>query len=554
MPVPKSASIVEEEILSFFKEYDPSGAYLNGFKEYAGKMFIPSRRNLEKFSKRADELRLRAENDGQLKVIDSITAAYNLGEPHLYPETILNAFFGYMIKEGIVTGHMKQLARNAVRIMQVAASESAGVDWPVGLRMLTLIRCKGVREIVRTVREETTDKLLRQLLDSLAEATRKYASIFLVKGFRNESFEETYRVIKRQGADLGRRRTYGQSIRRLWDYPETPKEVEAKGIRFLERELPRFKRLTEKLARKYSVPARAEEVSKAIRAKRALAPAEIIPFLKLLREKTLKVINKTIVRVNPKYETKVIETPPYLAGIIPSGAAFFYDGFTNSPKEIFLATTDPTKDPSNAPGELLNLLIHEEYGHCVHASNSSHGYGAKPTVTDMLWSPLACISEGISFQREIEFQDVMDKLRTGKGLSRDEKSLVQFFEKNGGLEAWAHEYEFHTWMWRIVRFLRVIGDVRINSGKQSLAEFIAWASKKTGLSKSTAYFQLFPAHEGIGPGYASTYAIIGESIGEIQRKALKNGKSLLDFNTYACSMGFPARTIFEQRLEEYAAK
>ncbi|HZY93492.1 MAG TPA: hypothetical protein VFE98_01365 [Candidatus Bathyarchaeia archaeon] len=554
MPLPRSASLVEEEILDFFKEYDPSSAYINGFKEYAGKIFIPSRRNLEKFSKRADELRLRAENDSQLKVIDSITAAYNLGEPHLFAETILNAYFGYMIKEGILVAHMKQLTKNAVRIMQVAASENAGRDWPVGLRMLTLIRCEGVREIIKTVRNETADKQLRQLLDNLAEATRKYASIFRVKGFGKAGFDETYRVIKRQGADLGREQTYAQSIRRLWDYPETPEEVEAKGLRFLERELPRFKRLTEKLARKYSVPARVEEVSKTIRAKRALKPSQIIPFLQQLREKTVKVVNKTIVRVNPKYETKVIETPPYLAGIIPSGAAFFYDGFTNNPKEIFMATTDTTKDPSSVPGELLNLLIHEEYGHCVHASNSSHAYGAKPTVTDMLWSPLACISEGISFQREIEFQQVMDKLRTGKGLSRDEKSLIQFFEKNGGLEAWADEYEFYTWMWRIVRFLRIIGDARINSGKQSLAEFINWGNKKTGLSKSTAYFQLFPAHEGIGPGYASTYAIIGESIREIQKKAVRNGKSLLDFNTYACSLGFPARTIFEQRLEEYASK
>ncbi len=251
----------------------------------------------------------------------------------------------------------------------------------------------------------------------------------------------------------------------------------------------------------------------------------------------------------------MIETPLYLSAIFPSAGAFFYDSFTKDPKEIFMITTDPRRDPATVPGELLNTLIHEEYGHCVHASNTATAYGAKPTLTDTLFTPLAnAISEGISFNREIEFQEVMDKLKTGKGLNNDERALLQFFEKRGGLETWAEEYEFYTWMWRIVRFLRIIGDARINSGKQSLRDFIEWANKKTGLAKNTIYSQLFPAHQGNGPGYASTYAIIGESIREIQNKARRNGKNLLDFNTYACSMGFPARTIFEQRLREFAAK
>src|SRR5438445_10307017 len=104
----------------------------------------------------------------------------------------------------------------------------------------------------------------------------------------------------------------------------------------------------------------------------------------------------------------------------------------------------------------------------------------------------------------------------------------------------------------IVPLLRMIGNLRINSDKQSLKEFIELAHKRTRLAKSTVYHQLFPAHQGNGPGYASTYAIVGESIREIQNKAKRNGKNLIDFNTYACSMGFPARTIFEGRLREFA--
>lgn len=554
MPLPKPASDVEAEIFEFVKESDPATAYLQGANEYVGKLFIPSRKNLEKVAKRADELRLTVENNSQLKAIDSMAAAYALQEPQASPDGILSAYFGYLIKEGVVPSHLKPLTRNATRALQAAAQEASEKKWPTGLRLLTLIRCDGLLEIIKTIRKETTDKQLKGLLDELVGATKKYASIFRVKGFKNQGFDEVYKIIKREGADLGREKIYAQALRRLWDYPESPDEVEAKGLRFLEREFPRFKRVTERLAKKYGVAAKAEEVSKAITAKRSVKQTEILPFLGELRKRTERVVNKDNVRINPKYETKVIETPLYLSGMFPSAGAFFYDSFTNNPKEIFMITTDPRRDPSTVPGELLNGLIHEEYGHCVHASNTATAYGAKPTLTDTLFTPLSALSEGISFQREIEFQEVMDKLRTGKGLNSEEKALVQFFEKRGGLDVWADEYEFYTWMWRIVRFLRVIGDARINSGKQSLADFIEWANKKTGLAKSTVYHQLFPAHQGNGPGYASTYAIIGESIREIQNKAKRNGKNLLDFNTYACSMGFPARTIFEQRLRDFATK
>ncbi|OLD05983.1 MAG: hypothetical protein AUJ07_00045 [Crenarchaeota archaeon 13_1_40CM_3_53_5] len=555
MPVPKPASEVESEIFELYKEFDPASAYVNGLKEYVGKLLIPSKRNLEKFSRRVDELRLKAENKGQEKLLASLAAAYGLAEPQGIPESVLNAYFGYLIREGIIPSHMRPLTRNAIRAMEVAAGEYAGKDWPTGLRVLTLIRCEGLQEIIRTVKKETADKELKKSMDELSTVTKKYASIFRVNGFRNQGFDGLYRLIKKDGWPLGREKVYAQAVRRLYDYPESPGEVEAKGLRYLDRELPRFKRITEKLAKKYGVRAQAEEVSKALRAKRSLRPNEIIPFLNELRTRVLKVVNKRLVRVNPKYDAKVLETPLYLSAIFPSGGAYFYDMFTNNPKEIFIATTDPRRDPSTTPGELLNLLIHEEYGHCVHASNSAAAYGAKPTLTDMVPSYLGnAISEGMSFQRELEFHKVMEKLQEGKGLDKDEKSLVSFFGKYGGLDAVAEEYEFYTWMWRIIRFLRIVGDVRLNTGKQNLSEFIEWGYKHTGLPRNSVYSQLFPAHEGIGPGYASTYAIVGESVRELQNKALRNGKKLVDLNTYAISMGFPARTIFEERLAAFAAK
>jgi hypothetical protein len=272
-----------------------------------------------------------------------------------------------------------------------------------------------------------------------------------------------------------------------------------------------------------------------------------------VRKTVVKIVNKRVVGINPKYATKVIETPPYLTGVFPSGGAFFFDYLTPTPKQIFITTVDPKRDPHTAPSELVNLLIHEEYGHCVHSSNSARGYGAKPAFVEMLSTTLGgATSEGMSFQREREFLDYLNQVDSGMRLTPVEKFFMKSWSKQGGFGTFRREYEFFTKAWRMTRFLRVIGDARINSGNQDLADFIEWGNMETGLSKSMVYFQVFPAHQGIGPGYASTYAIVGEAIREIQNSAKAAGKDLVKFNTYASSQGFAPRTVFESRLRDFA--
>jgi len=134
----------------------------------------------------------------------------------------------------------------------------------------------------------------------------------------------------------------------------------------------------------------------------------------------------------------------------------------------------------------------------------------------------------------------------------EERAFADFFDAVGGVETVAREYEFHTLLGRITRFLRVVGDARINSGKQDLVDFLEWAHRRTGLACATVYYAVFPAHQALGPGYATTYAIIGESIRRIQGEALRRGKSLPDFNAYATSIGWPPRSVFEKRLDAWA--
>jgi hypothetical protein len=292
-----------------------------------------------------------------------------------------------------------------------------------------------------------------------------------------------------------------------------------------------------------------------INSRMKLDPKKLLGVTLGIRRVIQRFANESVTGINPKYNTKVIETPSYLTGVIPTGAAQFFDTFTKRPFQIFFQTTDPKRDPDKSVAALIDLLVHEEYGHCVHHSNSAMGFVGKVPTIQLIpgLSTGGPITEGLSFNREIEFFEAVKALEGKKRLTKAEKDYVRLMEKYGGLKQVNLELEFMTRRWRIVRFLRVVGDVWINTGEKGLLEFVDWAHEHTGLPRSSVYFQLFPAHEGIFPGYATNYAVVGQEIRSIERK-IKNPKKRVKFSTYLCSIGFPPRSMYRKMLQEYAKK
>jgi hypothetical protein len=161
------------------------------------------------------------------------------------------------------------------------------------------------------------------------------------------------------------------------------------------------------------------------------------------------------------------------------------------------------------------------------------------------------ISEGLSFNREIEFMEASLALEGKERLTPAERAYVRLLENYGGLKQVNLEIEFICRRWRITRFLRVIGDVWVNTGKRSLLDFVDWAYEKTGVPRSSVYFQLFPAHVGIFPGYATCYAVVGQEIRAMETK-IKDSKKRVRFSTYLCSIGFPPRSMYRKLLAERA--
>ncbi len=545
-------SKVEEEIFELWKERNPSSAFTAGLDDYAGRLFVPTEGNVKRMLEKIAKLKTHAEDTVQRKFLQCLETEIRFEEPYMALESILWTFYGHLVKEGIKAEHLLSLTSHAKKVLRVSKERLIKKEWPIEVRAITCYGGTSLLGMLETIRNETENEQLRGELHSLKGAVNDYVKAFYVEGVKEGSFEEVFPILEREGGDIGRKEIYPKLLRDLYDYPETAKEIESKALRWLRKELPTLIEITAKLAGTYGVEAKVESVADELTKRQNVEKSRVVGFVSDIREKLQKVVESRLTRITPIHDTRIVETPSYLVSLIPSAAAGWFDTLTERPFNVFFVTTDPKKSaPASAP-DLIQAIIHEEYGHCINHSNSATNFAARPMLIELLNTVLAApITEAISFFRELEFISLLKQLaRKKEELTRDEEELLGALRAIGDLDTVILENEFIVMEWRILRILRAIGDVRINMGKQSATEFINWAHEQTSLSKKMLYNGIFTFQD--SPGYAPCQCMAGEELRKIQTLAVEKGKSVVDFNTYVSSMGYLPRTVYEKRLREYA--
>jgi hypothetical protein len=516
-------------------------------------LFIPSEENLKSALEKVRALRRRAENDLQARLLDSMEVTLSFNEPQPVLDEIVGSIFNHLTKEGVNEKHLSSLISDSIKAIDVTQRRFSKAKVPAAVKALTLYRLDGLIQILDAVEGQVKGKELRKECERLKERAKKFVAFFQLEGFGRGTFEEVEKVFQKVKFDLGRERFYRVALENGLDYSETPDELESKALQWLKEELPRYKDVTKRLAKEFKCKPTPEDVERHLVERGRLKPKDLLRVTNAMRKIIQEFVNEDVVRINKKYKTKVIVTPPYLTGMLPTGAAAFFDTFTKKPFQLYFLTTDAKRDPPKSVAQLMNLLVHEEYGHCVNHSNSVLHFGGRPSKLELIPSLLqAPVTEGLSFNREREFLEASMKLDGKKNLTKAEKAYVTLLGKYGGLRLINAELEFQTRKWRLIRFLRVIGDVRINTNKQTLFEFIDWAHAKTGVPRSNVYYQLFPAHEGMFPGYATAYAVVGEEIHSIE-DTIADDKDKVKFSTYLTGVGFPPRSLYRKMLKDFAA-
>jgi len=552
-PILSKMSKVEKQFFEWYKEVDPSSAYTDGVSECAGKFFIPSKQNLAVAENKLRNILKEAKNKGQRRLFKSYLTSLRFNEPYMVPSHATNAFFAHLVKEGIVSEHLKSLAKKVEEALDAYAKLLPDKKWSIETRIVTCQTTDQLLGILDTILAETKDESLKKSLNVLKQKALKYRKLYEVKGIKQGDFSEIYPILQKTREKIKHKTIYPQLLADMWGYPETSEEIENKATFWLEKELPSLKKVTSKLAKIYGVKPTVEIVAEELNKRKGIPIQQALQFVKETRTVAQKIFEKNIVRITPKYETRVIETPPYLVNMIPTAAMSNFNSLTDKPFNVFFVTTDPRFSPSSSVPDLIQSLLHEEYGHSVNFSNSATRFAANPTFLEIMSSAFSTpITDGISFHREFEFVKLLEKLVEKKTLSSEEAAFLKTLRGEVDTETMLLENEFVMQKWRIMRFLRAIFDVRINMEKQSIADFVEWAHKETGLSKKMIYNQTWIFLETVG--YAPCYSIVGDVIRKLQQCALKKGISLQDFNTYVSSLGFPAREIFEQKINEFISR
>jgi hypothetical protein len=547
-PILAEMTPVEKQFYEWYKQVAPSSAYTEGAEECAGKFFIPSKQNLTEAEQKLKNILKQAENKEQKRLFKSHLIGLRFNEPYMAPSGATSAFFSHLVKEGVVPKHLIPLAKLVEEALDAFTQLLSKKQWSIETKILTCQISDQLIGILETIISETKDETLKQALTKLKEKAAEYRKLYQVEGIKQGDFNEIFPILQKTRGKIKHKTIYPKLLSELWGYPEKPEEIERKAKQWLKQEMPDLQKVTRKLAKIYNVKPNVETVDEEMNKRRGIPKEQALKFVKDTRDLAQKIFENNIVQITPKYETRVIETPQYLVSMIPTAAMTPFDGLTDKPFNVFFVTTDPRFSPSSSVPDLIQALLHEEYGHAVNFSNSVTRFAAKPTFSELMASTFAThISDGISFYREYEFIELLKKLAKKKTLGRDEEAFLNILKGKNDMLTMLLENEFVMQSWRIMRFLRAVFDVRINMEKQAIADFVEWAHKETGLSEKMIYNQTWVFLESVG--YAPCYSIAGDKIKRLQQQAIKKGMSQIDFNTYVASLGFPAPEIFEQKIQ-----
>lgn len=543
---------LEQDVFDLWKQVYPDAAFINGLSEYAGKLFIPTEDAVKRMVTRIRELKVQvAESDRvTLKFLNDLDLSLQFREPFVPALYAVGTFPAYMAKEGFNATHLRQLADACVQLFE-CFRPLAKQEWPIEIKVFTTAECNGTLELLKVLKKNVRDARARKSFDGLARVVSAYKKPYAVKGVKRGDFAEVFPILKRQSRNaLSRPKSYPWYLKDFYDFLEVPEEIERKALSWMVEEKPLLDAVVLKLAKTYKCRPNAEAVDVAMRKKYHLKPSKIVAITEELRKKAQPVFDKHLLRIAPKYDCRIVPVPDYLKFFFPAAGMMPLDILTDKPFSVFFINTDPKFNPPTTIPDILDLIVHEEYGHAVNFHNSAQQFVAKPTILELVSGHLSTpITEGMAFHWEMLSLRVLDSLvRKQDGeLSVEEKAFLKALRKYGSLETFLQEYEFLVRKWRFLRFFRAICDVRVNTGAQSLAQFVEWAHDRTGIDKKIIFQQNVHFQE--MPGYAPCYSVFGQSLRAIQDRALAAGADFVEFNTYVSSMGFPCRGVFESRLK-----
>ncbi len=381
-------------------------------------------------------------------------------------------------------------------------------------------------------------------IKAISPVLREYESIFYSPGLASNNFETFWAAFKKGDAAQGPicAKGYPGTLQNYYTLELSADQVEQAAVNWMQIDLPVTVDLAQRIgasldlgpeaelqcvwdamSKKYAVDFTADKMKQVLDACNDYGREKIIGFT-----------DKDVVKFDP--------TPEYLVNLVTGGEDFAVDYLTDKPfSQLYLTAAKNTSLLT-----MINILVHE----ASHGFNFVMSAREASQLFNLNTSLEVPMTEGQAFYREYQYYAGAAALLGQDCLTPAEQAYLNLYGSSAEDQSRAIlGAQLETYIWRVVRYIRALCDVRVNGGKQTYTDFIAWSADATGLSEEALHGECFTFLA--SPGYAPCYAIGGAVYGNLSTKGYRNGINELAFNTKASAMGFHSWPIDKTHMEGF---
>ncbi len=394
---------------------------------------------------------------------------------------------------------------------------------------------------------EAANPALEPQLDGVRSALERYQAVFFDAALASSDFEVMWAALQRGDEHQGptRAKGYPGTLQSYYTLGMTAEQVEQSAQDWLLIDLPVTVDLALRVGASLGLPPRSSLQA----VWDAMSKRYAADFSVERMQQVLAACNDygrdAIIGFTPKDVVKFSPTPAYLVNLVTGGEDFAVDYLTSQPfSQLYLTASKNTTLLT-----MINILVHE----------ASHGFnfvmsarGAASPLLNLNTSLEVPMTEGQAYYREYQYYAAAAALPDKPSLTPHEQAYLGLYGNTKDEQrAAVLGAQLETYIWRVIRYVRALCDVRVNGGKQTYTSFIAWAAAETGLSVQTLHGECFTFLA--SPGYAPCYAVGGAVYGNASTAGYRNGVTELSFNTQASAMGFRSWPQDVARLRAIAA-
>jgi hypothetical protein len=531
-----------------WKGLSPSEAYLLGVNDLGGTLFVPTREHI---------IQKRREIDAIWKVTLDISVRSLLRwarcyldhqEPIKPPNDIMWAITGHLAKGGPENPLLPSLLRASSFYMEHAIRDLKLNRWPLESQMMVLQRTGALRSMLSIIpRSDKTS----EPMDGLEQKVAEYEELFPVKASLGPTHRDLVSIMEEGEGHLGRNDIYPRILAELYACSERANIIEEKLLIDLYKELPQLKKTTFDLVEVFNTEPDIEDIQNALSKERGIKRDDVVPTLEGLRDRLSFWAIRRLIDFPHEIDVGIVETPDHFRPFISSGKYMHMDGLTGNTSSVLYITKEKGPGKPLSYPEMFLMLVHEELGHRAHYLNSYANPHKGVRITDVIMGlSMSSIYEGFANFREMEvLGELKDMNNRSEELLSDESRLVSYIELGYPLSELITEIDFLVSRNRVLGLLAGVADVRINSGKQTIVDFIRWAHIITGIEERTIFNAVVgPASL---PGFHASQQIITRDIKELSQSMRNNGVYNREFNTWSTRLGFPPWRFLKDRILSY---